>query len=292
MLVLVRRETNSTASTSNCTTRWPDKRSQSVSRATKQSTLTRDVTFPSTQFVKLRKITYAFLSIRKRYPKTSGDNSKAEYYERIRPKVVEELKKKKLPYGKPEKFEPVVDYLKKHPKFMSFMEAEEKVNRPQGKRKAQTKAKLEAVRQQVEKDFGRFLLLAWLSSGNESGCGVAQRTGEPHRSSEPCHYATWNGFRRVPAARTNARSVDRKQQSGRLGTIQRDCQAAAAAASSCSGSLCSPRHTAQQAKAAGKERRRSATKMTTTSRTRWWTIPRRARTTNRSIDGQCWMVDE
>ena len=137
--------------------------------------LMRDVTFPSTQFSKLRKITYSFLSVRKLLPKTSGDSSKEEYYERIRPRVTSELKKKRLPYGKPEKFESVVDYLKRHPKFMSFMNAEEKVNRPQGKRKQQYKAKLTAVRQQVEKDFGTVPRFAMASGGNDQA--VASLSG-------------------------------------------------------------------------------------------------------------------
>ena len=107
---------------------------------------TRNTTFPITQFNRLRKITYAFLSVRKQLPQTSGDNSKEEYYERIRPKVADLLKKKSLPHGKPGKFESVVDYLKRHPKFMSYMEASEKVARPKGKRRAQVNAKLDAVR--------------------------------------------------------------------------------------------------------------------------------------------------
>ena len=150
--------------------------------------LERDVTFPTTQFVKLRKITYTFIAVRKQYPKTSGDNNKEEYYERIRPMVQAALKAKAgVPHSKPEKFEPIVDHLKKYPKFMSYMNDTEKVERPSGKRKSQKDARLEKVRQKVAADINLPTGSAFGGDQNASNPAAASLSGLVHQISSANH---------------------------------------------------------------------------------------------------------
>lgn len=118
------------------------------------------INFPTQQWTRIRKATYVCLAIRKRFPKGSGENKEA-WYNRIRPKVVDELKKKSLPYTAPERFEFVADYLSKFPKFCSHMEAKEATQRPGGKRKAQDEARVSSIRQRLESEAG-------MPSGNRS----------------------------------------------------------------------------------------------------------------------------
>jgi len=110
--------------------------------------MTRAEAFPRSQWTRIRQATFLFLAVKKRNPRTSGDNNKQEYHNRIRPLFQEELKNKKLPYTKPVRFEIVAEYLENFPKFMSHMDAE-CAPRPSGKRAAQQQALLEQAKKRV-----------------------------------------------------------------------------------------------------------------------------------------------
>ena len=152
----------------------------------------RPASFPTTTFNKLRKITMAFLSVRKRFPpRVSGENNLQEYYERIRPEVEKELKAKQLPAKNSERFEQVVDYLKDKPKFMSLMASFQRVPRPAGKRQAQqTKMLGEAKKKAMAKEgiSDRSLFGAGTGGGND---------GQPAAAASMAtlvnHLATTNG---------------------------------------------------------------------------------------------------
>jgi len=135
--------------------------------------MTRAESFPRGQWTRIRQATFIFLAVKKRNPKTSGDNNKEEYYNRIRPLFQEELKLKKLPYTKPVRFEIVADYLESFPKFMSHMN-DECGPRPTGKHAAQQAALLEKAKKKVIQsegaDDGN---LSVADGGNGTNQGVA-----------------------------------------------------------------------------------------------------------------------
>jgi len=132
--------------------------------------LDRAESFPKAQFARIRQATYILLSVRRKWPRTSGDTNIQEYYKRIRPKFAETLKDKNQAHTNCDRYEAVADYLHGKPKFMSYMD-KKSVERPKGKRAMLQQQQLQAAKKHVMESEGAV-------NGNlsvlDGGAGTAQ----------------------------------------------------------------------------------------------------------------------